>query len=138
MQGAFQKTYNDWCAADHEHKYAYKICCGNRKGRVCDASYTVTTLRGHINISRLTMTKGSNELNDVIYHLKQARSIANAPPLKYFCSDNLNCDGSLWMRHFHEDLMSNVSPYVPPLNNLPRLGINDEKIDYLTNLSKYE
>ena len=135
MQGSFQNTYDEGCAADHVHKYAYKVRCGNRKGRVCDASYTVTSLRGHINISRLTMTKGSKELNGVIYNLKQARSIANAPPLKYFCSDNLNGDGSLWMRHFREDLMSNVSPYVPPSNNLPRLGINDEKFDYLTKLS---
>lgn len=135
MQASFQNTYDEGTAADHVHKYAYAVRAGNRKGRVFDASYSVTSLRGHINLSRLTMTKSSKELQDVIYDLKLARGVANAPPLKYFCSDNLNGDGGLWMRHFREDLMSNVRPYVAPSNNFPRLGINEAKIDYLSNLN---
>ena len=72
LQASFQRTYDDGNAADHTHKFANVIRAGNQKGRIFTASYTVTSLTGHINLSRLTMTKGMKEIDGIISDYKNA------------------------------------------------------------------
>lgn len=135
LQASFQRTYDEGNSGDHTHKYSNKVRAGLRPGRVFTASYTVTSLTGHINLSRLTMTKGISEIDNFVKDYKNVRQLVNAPSLKHFSSDNLSGDGGLWKKHFREDLSRDVNPYKLPATNLPLLSIDTSKIDYLTTIN---
>lgn len=110
LQASFQTRWDEGNLADHTHKYSKVVQAPGRKGRVFAASYTIAALIGFINVSRLVFTKTMFELQKIMHGYKLARGNANAPCLGRFESDNLNGDGGLWIKHFEEGLMENVSP----------------------------
>lgn len=134
MQASFQRHYDEGVACDHTHKYGNAIHAGSKRQRVFTASYTVTSLTGHFNLCRLTMTKGMGEIDNIVAGYKKARAKVNAPQLKHFSSDNLKGDGSTWRRHFGDELSEGVTPYKKPSKGFPTLDISISKINYLTNV----
>lgn len=80
FQASFQLCYDDGNSADHTHKYANVIKASGRKGHIFTASYTIASLTGFINVSRLCFTKSMFELSKVMSDYKDSRKNANAPP----------------------------------------------------------
>lgn len=136
FQISFQMHYDDGNAGDHTHKMANLVRSSGRRGKVFTASYTVTSKLGFVNMNRLTMTKGTFELCDLLKDYKETRNIVGAPALKRYESDNLNHDGGLWKSVFHDELTHGVIPYKPPNDNLPIAGINEDSYEHLESVDQ--
>ena len=134
-QASFQRNYDEGNTADHTHYFAKVVRAGSVGGRAFTAAYSVLSLLGFINILHLTMTKGMNELENLIQDYSEVRKLVGAPELKIFSSDNLSGDGSLWRRKFNE-LEKDTVPYRAPSYNCPRLGIDLENVEYIDSIDR--
>ena len=132
-QHHFQQVRSEGVATDHTFKYAKVICAGGRKGKAFTASYTNMSLLGSLDFAILTMTKSCAELDEFMEKYAESRKLSNDPPLKVHFSDNLNADGSLWKKHFKNELEKDVVRYQKYASNLPLLSIDTENgIEYLS------
>jgi hypothetical protein len=135
MQAAFQLLYDEGTQADHSHKFADIIHLAGWLGKTFTASYTIMSQKGLVTSNRLTYTKGTEELKQLIQEIKECRERNNAGPLKKFSSDCLNIDGKLWRDAFPE-LCDNVIPYKQQDDKLPMLGLSPDSFVYLTTISQ--
>jgi hypothetical protein len=135
IQKSFQAVADQGGAADFTFKTARKIFAPKRAGKLFNASYTKNSLRGLIEMSRLTFTTGNAEIKQMIKRYRDSRINAGQPWLLRHEGDE-GGDKVLWSKNFPE-LNDTVKKYKPPtVDGLVRAKIKPNEYIVITSIQE--